>query len=219
MALNVFLSYQTADKKYAGQLKTLLGQFQINCFLAHEDIAVSEEWRLQILDQIGRANIFICLLSKHYILSPWCVQESGIAAYRKDMTIIPLSLDGTIPLGFIHNYQSIKVNPEEITIRDLIPGILKSNFAEGIELLINLVKQSTNFRNAESNFLLILPHLSNMSDPQIKLLLECSAKNGQVREASLCAVEYLPPLLKTHGHLLETGVRGLLEDSLKRNAL
>ena len=206
-----FLSYQTADKAVAGQLKVILASAGITAFLAHEDIAVSEEWRLKILEQIGRANIFIGLLSKNYFQSHWCVQESGIAAYRSDMTVIPLSLDGTIPQGFIANVQSVEVNPARISIRDLIPGFLKHDFAIGVELLTDLLAQSGGYRSAEANFQMVLPHLPIMSDDQIKNLLEHSAENSQVHHAQLCARDYLPPLLKSHGHLLKRTTRSLLK--------
>ncbi|MHB1669226.1 toll/interleukin-1 receptor domain-containing protein [Thiomonas sp.] len=206
-----FLSYQTADKAAAAQVKAVLSGVGISAFLAHEDIAVSEEWRLKILEEIGKASIFVGLLSKNYFQSPWCVQESGIAAYRSDMTVIPLSLDGTIPQGFISNFQSVKVDPDRITIRDLIPGFLKHDFSAGVELITDLIGRSGGFRSAEANFQLLLPHVPKMTDEQIKVLLERAAENNQVHHASLCARDYLPPLLKSHGHLLKRTTRSFLK--------
>lgn len=211
-----FLSYQTADKAVAGRLKSILAGEGITAFLAHEDIAVSDEWRLKILEQINQADMFICLLSKDYFNSPWCVQESGIAAYRKDIAVIPLSLDGSIPQGFISGYQSVKIDPDKITIRDLIPAFLKHDFSVGIKLLIEVVAKSRGFRSAEENFQQILPYLPNMTDDQIKTLLECSAENSQIHHASLCAREYLPPLLKSHGHLLKRTTRAMLNKICKQ---
>jgi TIR domain len=209
--LCVFLSYQTNDKQVAGKLKDLLAEVGIRSFLAHEDIAVSEEWRLKILEEIAKADVFICVLSKDYIQSPWCVQESGIAAFRKDVTVIALSLDGTIPQGFISHIQSVRVNPGFTTINELIPGFLKHDFSIGIGLMIEQIGRSGSFRGAEANFKLILPHVSRMTDGQIKLLLERSAANTQVVHANLCAREYIPLLLKSHGHLLDEKTRSYLE--------
>lgn len=197
-----FVSYQTDDKAVAAKVKTLLLSVGINAFLAHEDISVSEEWRLKILEEIGRADMFICLLSKSYLQSTWCVQESGIAAFRKDITVVPLSLDGTIPQGFIGNVQSAKIDPTAIYLGDLIPGILKNDIAFGTDMAINMLGRSRSYRGAEENFQLLLPHLSRMTDGQIKRLLEVAATNDQVHHASLCATNYIPPLLKSYGHLL-----------------
>lgn len=205
-----FLSYQTDDKLVAGQIKSVLSKVGIDAFMAHEDIAVSEEWRLKILDEIGKADIFICLLSKSYLNSIWCIQESGIASFRKDMTVIPLSLDGTIPQGFVGNVQSAKIDPVRVYLGDLIPGFLKHNLSLGLDIAIEQVAHSASFRGAEANFQLLLPHLPRMTDEHIKRLLEVAANNDQVHHASLCASKYIPPLLASHGHLLAPETQAFL---------
>ncbi len=211
-----FISYQTKDKATAGQLKTLLSQVGIESFLAHEDITVSEEWRLKIIEEIGKAQIFICLLSEDYIKSVWCVQESGIAAFRNDMIILPLSLDGTVPTGFIGNIQSAKVDPAKILLSDIIPGFLKRDFLIGIELAMPQLGRSNNYRGAEENFQLILPHVPRMTDNQITTLLEMAAENGQVYGASRCARDHIPPLLESHGHFLPPETLTFLNDACAR---
>src|SRR5439155_17677359 len=115
----------------------LLADVGVTSFLAHEDIALSEEWAAKILEEIGKADIFICVLSRHYLASPWCVQESGIAAQRRGMTIIPLSLDGTTPPGFLRHIQAVSISPTLLALRDLVPGFLKHDFAKGIDLMID----------------------------------------------------------------------------------
>jgi hypothetical protein len=207
-----FVSYQTDDKVTAGQVKRVLGEARIDAFLAHEDIDVSAEWRLKILEEIGKANIFICLLSANYRKSPWCMQESGIAAFREGMTIVPLSLDGTKPTGFIANFQAVPIDRDRISIRDLLPAFFKHDFDVGVELTIDLIGESGGFRAAEENFQLILPYIARMSDAQVKLLLNRVADNGQVHHASLCARDYLPPLLKSHGRLLSPKTRSFLKN-------
>jgi TIR domain len=205
-----FVSYQTDDKVAAGQVKRVLGVAKIDAFLAHEDIEVSVEWRLKILEEIGKANIFICLLSANYRKSPWCMQESGIAAFRNEMTIIPLSLDGTKPTGFIANFQAVPVDRDSISIRTLIPAFFRHDFDVGVELTIDLIGKSGGYRAAEENFQLILPYIARMSDAQVKLLLDRVADNGEVHHASLCARDYVPPLLKSHGRLLSPKTRSFL---------
>ena len=211
MSSYAFLSYQTADKAVAGQVKRILAEAKVEAFLAHEDIDVSVEWRLKILEEIGKANIFICLLSAAYMKSPWCVQESGIAAFRTGITVVPLSIDGTTPTGFVSSYQAARVDPNKIALHDLLPAFLKHDFAFGIEIIIELIGRSAGYRTAEENFRLVLPHVPKMSDAQVKLLLQRSAENGQVHHASLCANDYLPPLLKSHGRLLSPKTRALLK--------
>lgn len=202
---NIFVSYQTDDKESAGAIKRLLDSVGYSCFLAHEDIEVSEEWRIRILEELLEANIFICLLSKSYYSSLWCIQESGIAAFRKELTIIPLSLDGSIPKGFLAHIQSIKVTPDIITLDNLIPGLLKHSYSFGIDIIINIIGNSSSFRGAEANFRLILPYVEKLSEPQAARLLSAIRSNPQIHHAGKCASEYIPPLLRRWGHLLDSG--------------
>ncbi|NJA05713.1 toll/interleukin-1 receptor domain-containing protein [Methylococcaceae bacterium WWC4] len=205
-----FISYQTADKQIAGRIKELLESIGIASFLAHDDIDVSEEWRLKILEEIRKASVFICILSKSYFESSWCVQESGIAAFRADMTIIPLSLDGSIPQGFFSHIQSTKISLENLALPVLFPALIQHDCTGTINEIIRIIGRSKSFRGAEANFKMILPHLDDLTPEQNKDLLERSAENGQIHHAGLCATEYLPPILEKHGHLLNQETRNYL---------
>jgi hypothetical protein len=79
-----------------------------------------------------------------------------------------------------------------------------------------MVAQSHSYRNAESNFDLIAPYLNRATDAQIVELLTVSFRNSQVYDAAKCAKIYLPPLLKSHGHLLDREVRAVLREALAR---
>lgn len=207
-----FISYQTADKSVAGKIQQVLKEVGVKSFLAHEDIEVSKEWRTTILEEIARAAVFVCVLSKSYYESEWCVQESGIAAYRDNMTIIPLSLDGSIPKGFVGHIQSTAVRPESLTIDELLPGFMRHDRDLGVDIIVKKIAASSSFRAAEANFERMLPHLAQLTGAQMKELLEESAANTQVCHASRCARHYIPPLLKKHGHLLSRDVRKSLKD-------
>jgi len=198
-----FISYQTDDKIVAGKLKQILSKIDIDSFLAHDDIEVSQEWRDKILQEIEICDLFICLLSKSYHNSPWCAQESGIVAYRADVTIIPLSLDGSIPKGFISHIQSAKLRFSYITLIDLIPGLSRFNQKIAIDANIHLVEWSRSYRAAEMAFKMLIPHVDQLTEEQATRLLQVSRCNDQVHHAALCAKEYLPPLLEKYGHLIE----------------
>ena len=218
MNTRAFISYSTTDKHIAGALRAILAELEIDAFLAHEDIAVSEEWRQKLLEEISRTEIFVCILSKAYFASPWCIQESGIAAFRKEVTIIPLSVDGSSPKGFFSNVQATKVDIDSLSIKDLLPGFLKHNFDRAIAIILKVIAQSRSFRSAESNFQLILPHLEGLGEKHVQELLEQCAANDQIHHASLCAKNYIPPLLKSHGHLLKRNTRALLKNACKQYA-
>jgi hypothetical protein len=211
-----FLSYQTNDKAVAGKVQQLLETLAIPSFLAHENIEVSAEWRVELLKKIRETNIFIPILSTSYYRSVWCTQESGIAAFN-NMTFIPLSTDGSTPEGFFSQFQSTRINPEAPAITDLLPGLAKHDVSLLIDKIIIIIRWSSNYRKAEENFALILPYLPKAKDIQIVELLKVSTSNEQVCNAGLCARNYLPPLVKSHGHLMATEDRKKLADTLKRN--
>jgi hypothetical protein len=213
---SAFISYQTADKGIAGILKKELSRIGITSFLAHEDIDVSEEWRRKILTELEKTELFICLLSKNYLKSPWCVQESGIAVFRSGLLVVPLSLDGTIPMGFLGDIQSKKVQSEKIELTDVAPALLKAKTGKGLSTLIEIIGASYNYRGAESHFLVISPVLHELSPAQGKRLLELSYSNDQIHNAGLCARVYVPQALKLFGHLIPPDQRDFLVSTCKR---
>ena len=197
----VFISYHNSEKQIAGQVKEVLDGFGIESFLAHDDITVSEEWADKILEEIRKAKLFVCLLSRKYKESAWCMQESGMAALLKSVAILPFSLDGTIPEGCISKYQAVKIR-ERFFDKDIVPGLIKYDFNLGIALAIKVISESGSFRGAESNFELIYPYYGRLSLEQGKSLLLASCANSQVHNAALCGRKYLPPILKKYGHLI-----------------
>ncbi|HTT85126.1 MAG TPA: toll/interleukin-1 receptor domain-containing protein [Rhizomicrobium sp.] len=200
--MRAFMSYQTADKEIAARVAAIIQEFDCTAFMAHEHIEVSGEWRLEILREIDAADLFVPILSANYYNSIWCKQESGIAAFRK-MTIIPLSIDGSIPQGFIAHIQSTKIDPAAPKYTDLLPGVAKHDVSFVIDKLVAKIGKSTNYRGAEANFELILPYIGKANPKQVVELLNVSTDNGQVCHASLCATKYLPPLVKSHGKFME----------------
>jgi|CXWL01.1.fsa_nt_gi hypothetical protein len=197
-----FISYQTANKTVAGEIANLLDELGIATFLAHEDIQVSHEWRTTLLEELGKADVFVALLSAGYYESVWCAQESGIAAFRSDITIIPLSLDGTLPQGFIAHLQSTKVDVQKLTLASLLPGLARKSPEFVVDRLIENLEESYSFRGAEAKFELLLPFLPKASDDQKVRILQVAVNNGQILSAEKCAKFYLPTLFKSHGHLL-----------------
>lgn len=213
-----FISYQTEDKVIAGKIKNILAEVGCSSFMAHEDINVSEEWRQKILQEIGKADLFISLWSKNYNNSWWCIQESGIASFRVEMTTIPLSIDGSVPQGFAGNIQSTKIDPENVFLNDLLPGIIKANYEWGIGLIFRSIANSRSYRGAEANFGPLLPYIDSLTPTLGKEILEIAINNNQIHHAGLCASEYLPPIMEKHGNLLSKENHEFLAKVLERYA-
>jgi hypothetical protein len=213
--MRAFISYQTSDKLIAARVSELLGELGCTAFMAHEHIQVSEEWRIQILQQLEVADLFVLILSQNYYGSIWCKQESGIAAFRK-IPIIPLSTDGAIPEGFIGHIQSTKIDPEAPKLADLLPGLAKRDVSFLINALIPILAESRSYRGAEANFQLLLPYIDKASQEQVVTLLNVSTANKQICHASLCAREYLPPLFASHGTFMKKETHEELDGVLKQ---
>ncbi len=204
-----FVSYQTKDKAVAGRVKVILDAMKVQSFLAHEDIAVSEEWRIRILEEIARVDIFFALLSQNYFSSPWCSQEFGIAAFR-NVTIVPLSLDDTVPLGFGSHIQSRKIREPRNLAADLIGGIVRRDRSQAIDMIIELIGESASFDRANENMTLLAPYLQHASRRQVLRLLQLALDNNQVLGAYE-AKNHLQPLLGDKKLLVPLGLRRSLE--------
>lgn len=187
-----FISYQTAERAVAGKVKEALGRAGVTSFLAHEDIEVSVEWRARILRELHAADMFVALLSAACLGSMWCVQESGIAAFRDDMLIVPLALGRSIPPGFLGAYQAARVDAEHFSVQSLAPAFTSKDADKGLHNLIHVLAGSTNYRAAEANFAPIVPYIPTMGAAHDTAVLEASASNDQVCNASLCVQEYIP---------------------------
>jgi hypothetical protein len=209
-----FLSYQTEDRHIAAQVCDLLSGFGVASFMAHEHIEVSADWQSEILQKLEAADLFVPLLSARYYSSVWCLQELGVACFRK-ITIIPLSIDGSIPQGFSRDIQSTKIGDGGPTLSNLVPGLAKGHVSAVVDVLVEKIGKSGSFRGAEANFEMVLPYLPKATDEQTARLLHLSVRNGQVCHASLCATEYLPPLLASHGNLMAPAERDELAAVLK----
>ena len=213
---HAFISYQTQDKLVAARLKISLERVGIRAFLAHEDIEVSDVWRSRILQELRVADMFIAVLSQAYLESLWCVQESGVAAFRDDLLVVPLSLDGTIPQGFLSSFQSVRIDGADVDIAAIAPAFVKNDLSKGIDTLILVLKKSVNYRSAEAIFSLIMPHVRSIKNEQAAALISAAAETEEVSNAMKCVREYIPALLRAFPSVGDTQSRSFLVGECKR---
>jgi hypothetical protein len=101
----VFLSYHHKDRRAAGRLKRELSQYGLTAFLAHEDLAVSSQWRREILRHLSSCVAIVPIITSNFYKSDWTCQEVGVAI-GKEKTIISLVLEERIgPRGFMESFQ------------------------------------------------------------------------------------------------------------------
>jgi hypothetical protein len=193
-----FLSYSMADKHIAAAVKKLLEAYAFECFMAHDDLQVSEKWRERILDELQQCDVFVPLLSTNFKGSEWCAQEVGVVMGRPGVLVVPLILDGTTPYGFIASIQGTRIDAKP-TAEQLVHPLLKqsvSMFAPGV---IKGIREASTFRGAEAAMAPLVPCFPQLSDTDLAALVEASISNGQVWSAAKCRMEYLPRLIAATG--------------------
>lgn len=114
-APRIFLSHRADRKADAHRLERALKRLGFASFVAHDAIAPSLEWRREIQKAQRSCDLLIAVVTEGFHDSEWTDQEIGWVLGR-DLAIVALSLDGTLPKGFLESYQAIKKKPGEATV-------------------------------------------------------------------------------------------------------
>lgn len=190
-----FISYSSADKQRAAEVKTALAACGIDGFMAHDDIHVSQQWRDRILDELRRMQVFVPLLSSNFKTSDWTAQEAGAAVVRADVLIIPVSLDGTVPYGFLNHFQGRPL-PRPIHPAFFRDVLLMNRPHIVIETLIDELESAGTFRGAEALMQPLFPFFDKLTPAEAERIIDISIDNDQIWNASKCRGIYLPALLQ-----------------------
>jgi len=216
--ITAFISYAHADRKYGAQAKAALAEVEIDGFLAHEDLKVSEEWRDRILEVLRRCDVFIPLLSANFLSSKWAPQEAGFIISRPKVAITPLSIDGTKPSGFLSHLQSRPIPSEGIT-RELLAEPLARRFPRKVlPQLIRIAGRAGSFRYAEATMRPLVQFFPIFTPEEAQALAEAAVQNGQIWSAALCRDEYLPEFIRVQGLSIKTKTLRALKYQLKNNS-
>ena len=191
-----FISYSTKDKVAAAAVKAALGTVGIDCFMAHDDLLVSEEWRERILEEIAACDLFVPLLSQYFKDSEWAPQEAGAISMRPSVPVVPLSLDGTVPFGFLAKFQGTRVPGSGVDPNTILVPLARRYPRVAMPAMISQVRSAGSFRSAEAAMRPLVPYFDTLTLPEVRALVKASTENGQVWDATLCKREYLPELIK-----------------------
>lgn len=193
-----FVSYAVEKKVAGAAVKSVLSGFGYDCFLAHNDLRVSEEWQQRILDELKVADLFVALLSEEFIASKWCSQELGFIVSRPEVLVVPLSLDGTMPYGFVGHLQGSRVNKENLA-SVLEEVMFRERPRRMIGNQIEEVRNAASFRKGEAAVRPLLPHFAKFTDDEVDAFAVAAAGNYEVWDAGRCASEYIPAFLRVNG--------------------
>ena len=123
-APRIFLSHLSYRKTEAGQLADALRALGFASFVAHDAITPTREWREEIQKALRSCDLLVAMVTEGYHDSEWTDQEVGWVLGR-DLAIVPISLDGALPKGFLESYQAIKRKPNE-AMMDLAARVLEA---------------------------------------------------------------------------------------------
>jgi hypothetical protein len=106
--VKVFISYSHLDNTVAGEISTIFhAYFGFDTFLAHDDLRISEVFPKEVKKHLAIADYVVPLISPNFLCSAFANQEIGLAlSWGKK--ILPISVDGTTPPGFIKDSQARK---------------------------------------------------------------------------------------------------------------
>jgi TIR domain-containing protein len=196
MEIKAFISYSSKDKKYGAAVRAALDKVNLESFLAHDDLRVSEEWKARILVELKQCKIFVPLLSKAFKSSAWCGQETGFVLERGKVLIIPLSIDGTVPYGFISHLQCHRIPSTGVDPQIFLDAVGRKWPTVVIEVLLKPVAKAGSFRHAEELIKPLVPYFERFSKDQATRFAHMAVDNGQIWDAYLCREKYLPQFLK-----------------------
>ena len=183
--IDVFISHSNEEKTKAGELKEKLQNESMRVFLAHDDIDGGEEWMKSLYENIQYCDVFLVLLSKQYHQANYTDQETGVA-YAMNKPMIPITIDGTDPYGFMAKYQATKAtlpfSEEKIDeIRNLIFAHTKQG-QEMINGLIHQLQEAYTFANANVVGNMLFSY-TKFSKEQLNNIAKAVIENNQVRGA------------------------------------
>ena len=209
-----FISYSNKERHIAGKVKKILEQYEIESFMAHDDIHVSEEWASKIIEEANTCKFFVFLLSKNFIESHYCIQEMGIAASRSGLCVIPLSLDGQIPTGFLNKFQATPVAEATLSILNLLPAFLKHDIRKGMEIFLTVFAGLRGYRFAEDMATLIKPFLGKINANEASKLIAITRENNQIYDAGRCATQFLPLLILNFPQQIDSDTKNFFESKI-----
>lgn len=205
-----FISYSHKDRHVAAEVKRALADLGVSAFMAHDDINVSQQWRDRILEELRSMEIFIPLLSQNFHASDWTAQEVGFALARPEVLVIPVTLDGAVPLGFLNAIQA-KQLPDPVT-SSLFRDPIAVRFPRAvIGALIDELENAGSYRGAEARFRPLLPYLTVLTPAEATRIAQVSTENGQIWDAGLCRSTYLPEFIEKNRHQVPSDILVPLE--------
>ena len=205
------------DKGIGIRIKEILAAFEIGSFVAHDGIDLPEKVIKRLINGLDKLDVFIPILSDNFKNSDYCSQELG-AAYFKNILVIPLSLDGTVPYGFISGYMSPRVDESDIPLGHILKLTADHFPSANINgKLIDVLKKAHSFCSVEDVMRNLEPYFDELNDEEVNTVVEIFIENNYIQASNLCKREYLPKFIDINKDKIEKDKLELIMKIIKEH--
>ena len=102
----VFLSHRAAYRRQVAQVREVLENQNLRCFVAHEDVTPSTNWQDEILNALNTMDVFVGFLTNDFHGGGWPDQEVGYACQRGVPRVL-VKVEGADPVGMVAREQAL----------------------------------------------------------------------------------------------------------------
>ena len=190
--LRLFISHRDLHKARANEIASSLKDFGIVSFVAHDNIAPMSEWRDEIVKALASAEAMLLLLTDDFADSAWTNQEIGFALCR-DIPIIPVSVDGAVPPGFLSERQAARFDSvNEQSVKELYGLITNAVGAEDRmrESLVRAFVESRDFDETRKRFDRLKLVAQQITDEDERMLVDGYNKKSQLNQCFYLGNQY-----------------------------
>jgi hypothetical protein len=184
----LFISHTNAHRAFCGNLRNELLNAGIDAFVAHDQIEPTQQWQDEIETALATCDALAAVLTEDFVNSKWCDQEVGFAVAR-GLVIVPLSLGGVNPHGFVGKYQRMNAEEDELpqSVADKLIDLLARHEKTSKKMARQIVLRYANsysFDNARSNFARLKEIPKEFWTPELAQLAEDAPhSNSQIDQA------------------------------------
>lgn len=191
--VRLFISHRDIHKRTANELAEALDGLGICCFIAHDTIQATKEWRKEILNGLETMEAMLIFLTNDLHDSPYTNQEIGFALGRH-VPIISLKLESKDPQGFIAHEQALRgtlENPANSAakIYKLIGERLGSKERMQTALISSFIS-SPGFSETRDRFDKMKVAVERLSKEEVELIIEGFRNNSQLHNAIYITNKY-----------------------------
>jgi hypothetical protein len=198
-AFRLFLSHYHSIKKDVAAVKKELAFYNIEGFVAHEDIEPAKEWLAVIEEALGSCHALAAFLTADFHPSKWCDHEVGYALGRK-VQVIPVRL-GADPYGLMGQYQGLQGVDRSAasTARDIFETLLarEKTAAHMAQALVSKFVSSGSFKTTRETWPL-LQKIQDWTPPLLEQLRRALKENNQIHGVNWDMANY-KAFLRKHG--------------------